>query len=413
MTEGLFPDIIYILKIVWFLFSHGGWVLFVLLTIYFLFNLYMNEIQTQNLKSIEWVLLEIKPPKDNPTSFYNAEQVFIQLHQLFDNWTFQEKYLEGKTVFTVSFEIISLGGKISYLIRAPKKQRDLVEAALYANYPNTEITEVKDYLENFHYDPEDGRYDLFGAEFIPVKNQAFPIRTYREFESLKGPELSEIVVDPLSPLLETFTKLSSQEFYGIQVIIQPVMDNSWKEEAEKEVEKVLGEKTVVSNDGKKSKVKNDMMGVDEIVKQQVTAIKNKLNRPGFKTKIRLLHLGTAEQFNKNAKKLVLSPFRVFAAGNFNSFKPAFGPKKDYRISPTLEAAYINYWVKNRKKDLFEGYKNRSNWVGEKTFILNTEELATIYHFPITTAATAQPIESLDVKKIQPPANLPIEESWDL
>lgn len=409
MTNGLFPDLISILKIVWFLFSHGGWVLFVILVIYFLYQLYMNEIQGQYLKSVQWTLLEVKPPKDNPTSFYNAEQVFIQLHQLFDNWTFQEKYLEGKLVFTLSLEIISLGGKISYLIRVPSKQRDLVEAALYANYPNIELTEVKDYLENFNYSPDDERYELFGAEFVPVKSQAYPIRTYREFESLKGPELSEIVVDPLSPLLETFTKLGSQEFYGVQFIIQPVMDNSWKEEAEKEVEKVLGEKTVVSADGKKSTVKNDMMGIDEIVKQQVTAIKNKLNRPGFNTKIRLLHLGTAEQFNRNAKKLVLSPFRIFASGNFNAFKPAFGPKKDYRVSPTLEAAYIQRWVKNRKKDLFDGYKRRSNWVGMPTFILNTEELATLYHFPITTAATAQPIESLDVKKIQPPPDLPIED----
>ncbi len=409
MTNGSTFDIIYILNIIWFLFSHGGWVLFVLLAIYLLYQMYMGEIQGQYLSSIEWVLLEIKPPKDNPTSFYNAEQVFIQLHQLFDNWTFQEKYLEGKIVFTVSFEIVSLGGKISYLIRAPKKQQDLIEAALYANYPSIEITEVKDYLENFHYSPDDPRYDLFGAEFIPVKSQAFPIRTYREFESLKGPELSEIVVDPLAPLLETYTKIGSQEFYGLQIIIQPVMDNSWKEEVENEVEKVLGEKTVVSADGKKTKVKNDMMGIDEIVKQQVTAMKNKLNRPGFSTKIRFLHLGTAEQFNKNAKKLVLSPFRIFSSGNFNSLKPAFGPKKDYRISPNLEAAYINYWVKNRKKDIFNGYKGRSTWVGEKTFILNTEELATLYHFPITTPGSNQTVESLDTKKIQPPANLPIDD----
>ncbi len=407
MENGLFPDILNVAKIVWFLFIHGGWVVFVLLTIYFLYKLYLDEIQTQYVQSIEWTILEIKPPKDNPTSFYNAEQVFIQLHQLFDNFTFQEKYLEGKVVFTISFEIISLGGKISYLVRVPTKQVDLIEAALYANYPSIELTEVNDYLENFDYDPESDKYDLFGAEFIPVKSQAFPIRTYREFESLKGPELSEIVVDPLSPLLETFTKISDQEFYGVQFILQPVMDGSWKEDAEAEVEKVLGEKTVVNSEGKKSKVKNDMMGVDEIVKQQVTSIKNKLNRPGFSTKIRLLHLGTKEQFNKNAKKLVLSPFKVFAATNFNGFRPAFGPKKDYKISPTLEGAYINRWVKNRKKHLFEGYKARSNGIGERTFVLNTEELATLYHFPITTAALAKPIESLDVKKIQPPANLPI------
>lgn len=407
MENGLFPDAINLLSTIWFLFSHGGWVVFVILLIYVLYYLYINEIQNQYLSTIEWTLLEIKPPKENPTSFYNAEQVFIQLHQLFDNFTFQEKYLEGKVVFTIAFEIVSLGGRISYLVRVPTKQRDLLEAALYANYPSIELTEVKDYLDNFHYDPEDNRYDLFGAEFILTKNQAYPIRTYREFESLHGPELSEIVVDPLSPLLETFAKISDQEFYGVQFILQPVMDASWEPDAQAEVDKILGEKTVVSADGKKSKVKNDMMGVDEVVKQQIISIKSKLNRPAFKTKIRLLHLGTKEQFNKNAKKLLLSPFRVFAAPNFNSLKPSYGPKKDYRISPTLEGAYIDWWVKRRKKELFEAYKGRSGYMGGPTFVLNTEELATLYHFPITTSAASQPIESLDVKKIQPPANLPI------
>ncbi len=407
MTNGLLPDITNVLGIAWFLFSRGGWIVFVLLLIFILYKLYVEEIQTQYLESIDYTVLEVKPPKENPTSFYNAEQVFIQLHQLFDNFTFQEKYLEGKLVFRLSFEIISLGGHISYIIRIPTKQRDLVEAAFYANFPTLEITEVRDYLENFDYDPEDPKYDMFGAEFILTKDQSYPIRTYREFEGLSAPELSNVVVDPLSPLFETFTKISDQEFYGIQFIIEPVMDDSWHDDAEKEIEKILGQKEVVGPDGKKSKIKNDMMGVDEVIKDQVTAIKKKLGRPGFSTKIRILHMGTAEKFNSDHKKLVLSPFRIFSSANFNGFRPAFGPKKDYRISKNLEAAYIDWWVKRRKKVLFDGYKSRSNWKGEKNYILNTEELATLFHFPVSVTPISQPVESLDAKKIAPPANLPI------
>ncbi len=144
-----------------------------------------------------------------------------------------------------------------------------------------------------------------------------------------------------------------------------------------------------------------------VVKQQVESIKNKLGRPGYRTKIRLLHLGTKEMFNKNAKKLVLSPFRIFSSANFNGFRPAFGPKKDYKISPSLEGPYINWWVKRRKKEIFEGYKNRSQYIGEKTYILNSEELATLFHFPITKTSISQPVESLESKKIQAPSNLPI------
>lgn len=407
MQNGLLPDITDILSNTWFLFSHGGWIVFVLLAIFIFYKLYLEEIQKQYLTSIDYTLLEIKPPRENPTSFYQAEQVFIQLHQLFDNFTFQERYLEGKLVFRFAFEIISLGGKISYLVRVPTKQRDLMEAALYANYPTLEITEVRDYLEAFEYSPDNPRYDLFGAEFLLTKDQSYPIRTYREFEGLSAPELSNIVVDPLSPLLEVFTKISDQEFYGLQFILEPVMDDSWHDEAEATIEKLLGQKEVVGPEGKKTKVKNDMMGVDEVVKEQVKAVKSKLGRPGFKTKIRIIHIGTAEKFNSDHKKLILSPFRIFSSANFNGFRPAFGPKKDYRISKTLEAAYIEWWTKRRKEALFKGYRNRSNYIGEKTYILNSEELATLFHFPITTTGISQPVESLESKKISPPANLPI------
>ena len=395
MDLGLIATIIDIFQNIWYFISNGGWVLFVLLAVYILYQLYLNAIQDQYMSSVEFVFLEIKPPKENITSFYNAEQIFIQLHSLFDNWSFQEKYVEGKSVFKISFEIVSLGGKISYIIRIPKKQRDLIEATFYANYPSLEITEIDDYLKNFEYDPDDGRYEFFACEFGLTKPQAYPIRTYREFEGLHAPETSEVIVDPLSPLLESFITISQNEFYGLQFILEPVADGSWAKEVEAEVAKIMGDK--------------DFMQLDEVIKQQVTALKGKLNRQGFKTKIRIMHLGTKESFNKNAKKLILSPFRIFSSINYNSFKPGFAPKKDYAISPTLEGPYIDYWVRQRKIDLFKGYKNRSNWVGLPKFILNAEELATLFHFPLTSTAGTTSVETMDVKRIQAPTNLPIGE----
>ncbi|HEX3099415.1 MAG TPA: hypothetical protein VHQ41_00390 [Patescibacteria group bacterium] len=377
----------------WYIFIHGGWVVFVILTIWILFQIYLNEIQTNYKNSLEWVVYEIKPPKENLASFYNAEQIFIQLHQLFDNWTFQEKYIEGRLVFWLSLEIVSLGGKISYVIRVPKKQKELVEAAFYANYPHIEMNEIEDYLENFEYDPDNDKYDLFGAEMILTQKEVIPIRTYREFISLKGPDASEKVVDPLSPLLEVFTRLSPKEFYAMQIVIKPVGDDSWRKDAEAEVTKLQGEK--------------DFHQIDDITKLRIASIKSKLGKPGFKTKVRLLHMGTTGDFNKDAKKLVLSPFKVFNSANFNSFKAAFAPKLDYRISPTLEAPFIKYFVRKRKIEIFKAFKGRSTWIGMPMSLLNAEELATLFHFPITADQVNASVETVDIKKIQPPSNLPI------
>lgn len=395
MNDGLLTNLGSIASVAWYIFSHGGWVLFVLLLIYILFQIYLNEIQDNYKKSLEWTTYEIKPPKENIASFYSAEQIFIQLHQLFDNWTPQEKYIEGRLVFWLSLEIVSLGGKISYVIRVPTKQKELVEASFYANYPNIEMNEIQDYLSHFEYDPDNEKYELFGGEMILTQNEVMPIRTYREFISLKGPDASEKVVDPLAPLLEVFTRLDAKEFFAMQLIIKPVGDDSWRKEAEKLAAELAGEK--------------DFQQIDDITKLRIAAIKSKLGKPGFKSKIRLLHMGTSDVFNKDAKKLFLSPFKVFNSANFNSFKLGFGPKKDYRISPSLEAPFIKYWVRQRKIDIFKAFKGRSTWIGLPMYILNAEELATLFHFPITEqGTTAQPaVETVEMKKTQPPANLPI------
>ncbi len=391
--DGLFGNSS-IPQAMWFIFSHGGWVVFVLLGIYILFQIYLNEIQTNYKKSIRWTYLEIRPPKENISSFYSAEQILIQIHQLFDNWTFQEKYIEGKLVFWVSFEIVSLGGKISYMVRIPTKHRQLIEAAFYANYPHIEMNEVTDYLANFNYDPDSDQYDLFGGEMILTSPDSVPIRTYREFISLKGPDASEKVVDPLGPLLEVWTRLHTKELYAYQIILKPVGDGSWQDKADKMAADLQGEK--------------DFMQLDDVTKLRIAAIKAKVGKPGYQCKIRFIHLGAKDVFNADAKKLVLSPFKVFNSANFNSLKMAFSTKLNWRISATLEAPFINYWVRQRKINLFNAFKDRSTWVGEPMYILNTEEIATLYHFPITDEGVKVPsVETVEVKKLQPPANLPI------
>lgn len=390
-------EILQVLHFIWLVISHGGWVVFIVLAVYLGFQLYLNEIQTQYKATLEWTYLEIKPPKENPSSFYSTEQVFIQLHALIDNWSLQEKYLEGRVVWWLSLEIVSLGGRISYILRVPKKHRDFVEASFYANFPSIEIHEVNDYLANFEYDPDDKSYDLFGTELVLVDDESIPLRTYKEFVGLKGPDASDIVVDPLSPLLESFTRLSPKDFYAWQIIIRPIAENDkrLKDKAQKTVEKLQGEK--------------DYLVLDDITKQRIASIKSKLGKPGFETKMRLLYVAPTETYSKEAKKVIISPFKIFSSANFNGIKPAFSPKKEYRISPTLEAPYINYFVRRRAIEVFNAFKSRSTWIGEPMYILNTEELATLYHFPITTETTqAIPaVETMDMKKSQPPANLPI------
>jgi len=54
--------------------------------------------------------------------------------------------------------------------------------------------------------------------------------------------------------------------------------------------------------------------------------------------------------------------------------------------------------------------NRDDWGGRIPFLLNTEELATLWHFPIEATANAPLIQKTPAKKYKPPANLVSEDA---
>src|ERR1700722_19447865 len=138
--SSVLPNFGTIFSIIATIFTHGGWLLFVWLVLWILYKLYYFEIYHQWHHSLEWSYLQIKVPKENLTSTLAVESIFSQMHALHSSLTFANKYVEGKDQLWYSLEIISLGGKISYVIRTPKKAKDLVEASVYAQYPDAEIT---------------------------------------------------------------------------------------------------------------------------------------------------------------------------------------------------------------------------------------------------------------------------------
>ena len=71
-------------------------------------------------------------------------------------------------------------------------------------------------------------------------------------------------------------------------------------------------------------------------------------------------------------------------------------------------------VSGKKRDLLHAYKLRSffelpykNFGGLKPFILTTEELATIFHFPSGIVSQTPTLTRVPSKKSEAPSNLPI------
>lgn len=440
---SLFPEFGPAAHAFWLFFSNGGFLIFFALAIWLLYLYYMNLIVGNWKGNQKFIFLSVKVPRENLTSTLAVEQIYSQLHAAHRSMTMAEKYIEGRVQLWFSFEIVSLGGKISYIIRAPYKFRDTVEAAFYAQYPDAEISEINDYLENFDFHPGHSEMEIFGTELKLRDSDVFPLKTYKDLEHSSA-EVK--IIDPTAPLLEALSKIAADEFIGIQIIAQPLGDDEWHGKAEKKAKILLGEisehdhghggfisgiigfinplvliKTFMSSGGNKvdhgggheapSKTnKNDLLSMTEVEKEQVNGIQAKATKPGYLCKIRFMYLSPKEKFDRSKRAAIVGAFRTLGKTHGNSLKPdskLVSTRVKYRISKTLEGPYIDFLSERRKHHFFEGWKNRSYYIGLPQFILNTEELATLFHLPITAPTSAADVARIESKKSQAPVNLPI------
>jgi hypothetical protein len=433
-------NFIEILQISWSFFIDGGWVLFVFGFVYALYRLYRLEITHQFEHSTDFIFLSIRVPRENMQSTMAVDNLFSQMHALHSGLTFAQIYMEGRIQLWYSLEIISMGGKISFIIRTPSNMRDVVEAAIYAQYPEAEISEVEDYMKNFEYDPATSEFGLFGMEWKEEEDDMIPLRTYKDFEH---PAAEEKILDPLAQHFESLAKMEPHEFYGVQILIQPLGDNEWKPRGERKIKELTGEEIPheakfsdilltplnwVANfsfreallggghahEEPQNKPLNRWMNMNDVEKERVNAIGRKIGKPGYKTKIRHLYISPKDKNDPTKKGMIIGSYRPLGSAMLNRLKPDVSKtwtNKDYQFSPSLEKPYLDYIVDIRKRRMFKAYKERSIHIGLSQFILNTEEIATLYHFPMTTETRMVPaaVESTVSKKSQPPPDLPIAE----
>ncbi|MFA6304700.1 MAG: hypothetical protein WCV73_05090 [Patescibacteria group bacterium] len=416
-------------ELILYFFTKGGWIIVAIALISGLGHLFLHEKRKKYLASIEHTLLAIDIPKDNEQSLVAVEQIFATLAGIKSGANLVEKYWHGETQLSFSLEIISLEGYIQFLIRTPAKFKDLTEAAIYAQYPEAEITEVNDYVslipEDIHKVESD--YDVWATEFTLAKPSAYPIKTYTAFEH----QLAESFIDPMSALLEVMSKIGQGEQLGLQLVITPV-DDHWKHKGEAIVEELIGAKGA-SKKHLGDKMVDRILGVLEKFseaiykmwgdiktekespnpslyqfltvgqKNVVEAIENKLAKICFSASFRVYYLAHKDHFKKSrGVNTVLGAINQFNTSNLNAFK------KYGKLTTHRDYFFVEKRVNRVKKKLLKYYKTRSR-KGSTEFYLSTEEIATLYHFPNITVK-APLLKKSDVKTAEPPTSLPIEYS---
>jgi hypothetical protein len=251
-----------------YLFDVVLWVLPLVGTVilgYVAWKMWVHYIQQDFISGIEFVMLEIIPPRDVLRSPKGMELFFTNALYHWSEKGGLEEYWQGAVWFWYSLEIVSIEGQVHFYIRTPSRIKDLIETQMYAQYPQSQVKVVDDYTLAVDEISEESGWNLWGCEFGLVNPEAFPIKTYTAFGLDKDPK-EEYKVDPISPIIELFGSIGKGEQMWLQIVVTPSKKkyhthgkmfkyHSWVEEAEIQIRKKLAEftNTRARLDGSESK----------------------------------------------------------------------------------------------------------------------------------------------------------------
>lgn len=414
------------LPAMWYIFINGAWIPFAYLFITQGYQIWLMLKQNKWFSTIKFTLLAVDIPKNHEQTPKAVEGLFSTVsgaHAAINN---VDKYIKGQFQLAFSFEIVSIDGYVQFLVRTPIQHRDVVESAVYAQYPDAEITEVEDYTTWAPSKYPDDNYNVWGTEIVPVANEAIPIRTYPLFEDKVSGEYK----DPLAALLETMSKIHVGEQVWFQIFVRPT-GTDWLANSEKLAYKLAGKKKAAppaskgnqavdfimntidnigefiyplwkeKKDNKKEDLPSMMLHLTPGEKSTIEAIENKAGKIGFECKIRLVYISPKEDFAPpRVVSSVFGAIKQFSTLDLNGFKP------DAKTKTSTNYWFTKYRNNRRRERIIAACKGRSGSMGHQAFILNLEELATLWHFPGVEVRTPL-LHRTEVKKSEAPSSLPI------
>jgi hypothetical protein len=300
--------------------------------------------------ALSFVTLLVKLPKDNEIKIDAAEQMFTGLYSLHKGGFFS--FLKRQPI--IAFEIIALHEEIGFYVSCPREIQDLVEKQINGAYPSAHINEV-DEVNIFS---EKGRVSFAALKLS--KPHYYPIQIYKDLPT-----------DGLSLITSALSKMESGEGGVLQILIQPA-GKRWQKQGRSYMSKEKKREA----DPDQASYKHDP--------KEMEAISDKVSRSGFRTSIRMVvsapNQATADSHLNNI------------TGAFSQFRSAYNSFKKAKI-----------FVKHLFMiDFIYRYMPLFN---KGTSILNTAELATIFHFPNKTVETHH-IKWLTAKNAPAPHEIP-------
>lgn len=354
------------------------------------------------------ILLELLIPKDEMKSPRAMEVVFESLHySLQMNPIFQTQF-KGHVRPWFSLEIASTEGKLHFYLWTWEKLRDRVEAAFYGQYPNLQIVEADhDYSKRYDFDLD--KPEMWGCSFKLEKGDAYPIKTYYEFELEKDPK-AEHRVDPFITMLEMMSTMGKHEHMWFQFLFQMEHTDAWKDDVMKEIDRIY-ESATPEHPG--AKPGDKVKGFPQLRPLQYELIKGMercVTKHAFRVGIRGMVITDPGHFNFGHSQTTQ---RMFGQNNAHEGSEYYNVLK---LDPEQHLAGFDWpWEdykgirrSARARKLLDSYQKRSYFHPPyimDPIILTTEELATLFHIPGGESQVLG-LTKTESKRGAPPPNLP-------
>ena len=309
-----------------------------------------------------------------------AEQMisgFSNLHS--KGWN---KFMYGEPYIVLEIAVHHVGEETLFYLSVPKSQKDIIEKQLYGFFPQAEITKSLDYNIFNSQGAAAGSYLTYSA------NPILPFKTYQKMES-----------DPIGGILTAMSKLETEgEGAAMQILIRPSHAGGQKTLAGKVAREMQSgfqfkeamqraqhppkpKKLDPNQPPEPEKPRVVTPADDEIIK----AITAKAGKQSFDTNIRLLASADSQARAQQILQDFEGSLAQFSSPDLNTLK-----------SNKQSGSALNKLIYNFSFRLFNERQRMT---------MSTEEIASLYHFPLTTTAAPR-VQFLKAKPSEPPANLP-------
>ncbi len=291
-----------------------------------------------------------------------------------------------------SLEIVAKDGFVRYYASIPENLVETFKQAVQSSYPTARLEQKKE--ENI-FEGGAGVESVVGAELDLEKEYYYPIASYEDIKR-----------DAQTAFLNTLSNVGEGEGAAVQILFRPAQKN-WSEQGKKYIEDTQKGKTKTKTFGAnvgdlamdilrapweapsehEKTTETETTSISSLKQDEFSAIANKMRFPAFETLIRIIASSKSKARSEAIMGGIVSAFSQFNSPTLNGFKVnTFKDPKKITIDYTLKSFPV---------------KNRSN-------ILNSVELASIYHLPEQEAIPNSSVERQLVKQVDGPARLTTE-----